>query len=224
MYLATVTKFEIRHGTCYIDPYARSNKYDYFYGMEDDDVDERETYYKLTNWKGVNNDLKIFGQQDLDEKEMLIDEEEMFQKNYELEKCYIEYDGDGGCCRECIYKKTAIVISTKNFAFLLACKKDLSSVIVKCKSDAEQGNEWKIFCGIVDYIKRNDESKMQLKNNNNVASIVDIICSFENKIESANFFLEALRNVGLPNESSADALANLINNLSWESLEANVLK
>ena len=46
---------------------------------------------------------------------MLIDEKDWFQES---------------CSQEVTYKKTAIVISPRNFAFLVACKEDLTSVIM----------------------------------------------------------------------------------------------
>ena len=85
------------------------------YSMRSENEHLREYSYTLSNWIGVNNDMKKFGEQDLDEKEMLIDENDWFQES---------------CSQEVTYKKTAIVISPRNFAFLVACKEDLTSVIM----------------------------------------------------------------------------------------------
>ena len=130
------------------------------YSMRSENEHLREYSYTLSNWIGVNNDMKKFGKQDLDEKEMLIDENDWFQENYKRQKSAIEYTGYESCSQEVTYKKTAIVISPRNFAFLVACKEDLTSVILGCKNYSEKS--WKMFCGIMDYIKTNYSSKKQL--------------------------------------------------------------
>lgn len=244
VYLATLTKFETRHGNDY-DPYDRYryNRYDSYnsdeseddsmsheesenYSMNEEDESLRESYCSLTNWIGVNNKKKNFKEHDLGEKEMLINQEEMFKENYDLHKSAIEYTGNEGCSQEYTYKKTAIVITPRNFAFIAACKEDLTSVIDKCKNASEQGKAWKMFCGIMNYIKRNNdyETRKHLEENDNVAIICDLLSTFENKIESANIFLKSLLDIGLPTENSGVTLANLINKLSWEYLGANVLE
>ena len=64
---------------------------------------------------GVNNEKKNYGEQTLDEKEMLISEEDMFKDNYDLDGGEIEYTGNEGCSKEYTYRKTAIVICSKSY-------------------------------------------------------------------------------------------------------------
>ncbi|CAL4068991.1 unnamed protein product, partial [Meganyctiphanes norvegica] len=241
VYLATITK------TVFIlDRNPDRNEWDDYpdEGEEEDYPDEasetaeyeKKSSYKLRNWMDVNHYKPRLGERKLRKKEMLI-KENIFMNYGERCEAKYTYPDNAGC--DYFYKARALVFMPKSHEISILFSANINSALAKCKKlvkSKKMDDALEMLKGILSYvIKSHTNSSSLLQDSDNVTIIFEIMILFGDKIKYlANPLLLALARssksgyrqgkIGLPNKSSAVALANLINILGWDSLRVSVLQ